>query len=897
MSYEISYTTASESGTVQRALQEINDYSILLSQYNVQFKKIDFHLQVRDIKQVQGWILHISVVKSQINDLLSIIIPVLIASEAPFKVVCDKETARNMLDGNLGIERVGKIISIYPESIEKTLTLAKHLIALTTGFKGPAIPTDIHLGGNVYTRYGSFSPMVYLDSSGKQNRYIYNAEGQIIPDTYSIPFSLPDGINWPFDELVSYKVDLPKKIFHERYKPIAVLKFDPKGNVIKSLYLKSLFRVKWCVIKEGKKNMWSDDTGRDMPDRLLWQRDLHTHFEGIIPIPAVIDFFSEKGNTYLIMEYVKGDPLIAFIHNLNYNCKSWHEVSSKDQLLILGFILQIIDIIDKLHTNGFVHRDITPVNFLVDKKQKLIIIDNELAYSIHDRRPVPPFEAGTYGFMSPEQINVKVPTIKEDIYGLGASMIALLTGLSPLVFDIHDQAKLKENLYFFVGDKNIADIVATTLLIQPSERPKLYEIRENTKMFQKRIAQRKGKTSFTARTGNIDIQRIRNIIQLAIRGLVLPPTIIKDDLWYSKASESKSGMDKEQTGFAKNTGLSEGISGVLYFLGRAKMMGFDITPCRTAYDKALLYVESSFSKTFPNIAPGIYGGAAGIAMALVTGFNAGIIQPDQRKRQLIRQCFELSPISLDLPNGLSGQALALFQSQRFIEASTFKELITGYVKILISEQKKDGLWLDTPNDNRQTSLGFPNNNAGIIWFLLHYISFSNDRSIRKKLIKALNAMKESTKFISRTVKRMGYRKLLLENATVLKNLQDIVLMYLKAYDTLKDHSYKNIAEETLGEYPDTIIHDNFSQEVGLAGLGELYLSSYISFNNPKWLMRANWISSLFLHTVNKGKDDNCYWLSNNSRYPTADLMVGNSGIIHFLMRILTPERLGHRILY
>jgi len=51
---------------------------------------------------------------------------------------------------------------------------------------------------------------------------------------------------------------------------------------------------------------------------------------------------------------------------------------------------------------------------------------------------------------------------------------------------------------------------------------------------------------------------------------------------------------------------------------------------------------------------------------------------------------------------------------------------------------------------------------------------------------------------------------------------------------------------------------------------------------------------VLLHT-RRTESGHSYWFGNNSVYPTADLMIGNGGIIHFMMRYLNAG-IGYRLL-
>ncbi len=272
------------------SIKQTSGYSEILQSFGIQYKSVEYHLQVGEITGTQGWILHLSVVLSQVqNSNLVKVIPLLLEENIAFKIPKDANVCDDLLIGNLGISQIGKIISIYPKDDMSALNLAKKLIELTQAYRGPAIPTDICLSNIVYTRYGGFAPIIRLDATGNKI-YIYDQEGHLIKDSYFMPFQLPKSIFWPFSELRSISVANSKKLLKHIYKPISLLKADPRGNVYKGIYLKGLFNVKKCIIKQGYKYMNSDSAGRDIHDRLSWQRDLHNELARTVPFTRNIRF-------------------------------------------------------------------------------------------------------------------------------------------------------------------------------------------------------------------------------------------------------------------------------------------------------------------------------------------------------------------------------------------------------------------------------------------------------------------------------------------------------------------------------------------------------------------------------------------------------------------------------
>ena len=74
----------------------------------------------------------------------------------------------------------------------------------------------------------------------------------------------------------------------------------------------------------------------------------------------------------------------------------------------------------------------------------------------------------------------------------------------------------------------------------------------------------------------------------------------------------------------------------------------------------------------------------------------------------------------------------------------------------------------------------------------------------------------------------------------------------------------------------------------MAGLAEVYLVAAKVFNDPQWKERADFIVNTLLHVRRRKEEDSCYWITEDDKIPTADFMVGNSGILHLLLRYNSP---------
>ncbi|WP_158267015.1 lanthionine synthetase LanC family protein [Chitinophaga niastensis] len=897
-------TLITENDSNPDSRQYIN-FADTLEKYGLQYINTDYYLQVGEIIQVQGWILHLSVIKPQLSALFEIVIPELIRENVPFKIIRNNEIAKYLLDANLGYAKLGKVVCIYPKTDKEALLLAQKLIRLTASFRGPAIPTNIHLGSIVYTRYGSFNPIMRTDTPdgeapGNEIRYIYNTKGELVPDYYTIPFVLPENVVWPFGEITQPQVPVSKKLLKNTYKPLTVIKPDAKGRVIKGIYIKGFLNIKHCIIKEGKYNMWVDEQGRDIQDRLMWQHELCKDLANDIPFPKIFDLFKENNDMYLVMEFIKGDSLENIVLS-TYKGNSWFQLSAANQLLLIGYLLKIITIIQRFHERAYVHRDITPNNFLIDKKGRIFLIDMELSYSLANRKPYPAFKLGTFGYYSPEQEAQQTPTIKEDIYAIGALMAFIFTGLTPVKFGINVPGKLIKSLLFFTRNEFLSDTIAKCLSTTPQERPLLETIKENIEKYQRELVMHLSQVeNISAEIPDKDReQKFTDLINAALKGLTSTRLMTEDCLWDAQILKKDESMGTVQVERAYSAELHNGMTGIVYMLSKAKILGYNIDPIMEGYANSWKYLQATCLNNISTLKPELYGGAAGIALAISEGMNAGLLAPDNEYKLYLQQCFQNVSENLDLAAGVAGQGIALLQCRRWLSPDFTTPLLTQYLETLLAKQQDDGSWNtdNTPGSKKNKIIGLAYGVSGIVCFLLMYANLYPDEHLNNTIRKALGWLKrQSTRKKDIYYWNDATRKKSISQFSCDIGIPGIALVFIKAYKHFKDPFYKEIATGTLQALSSCPVHVDYSQAMGIAGLGEVYLEAYKAFKEEEWQHRANWIANSFAHTLLENKDGVRYWSMNDYPDPVADLMTGSSGIIHFLMKYQLPDKLDYLLL-
>ena len=860
--------------------EQAHDYAQILDQYNIKFKKSEYYYQIGEPGRVQGWILHLSSVWPEIPNLLSKILPLLTKYDIPFKVVQDQDKAMALCNGNLGYHQIGKVFCLYPKDDQFAVSLTKELLLITKDFKGCAIPTDFHLGGIVYTRYGSFTPKFFLDYTGRLERYIYDLNGQLIKDMCSIPFKFPRGITWPFNEISLPEQEQPNTLLKQKYKVVNTLKMDAKGRVMKAFRLHR-YGLQWIIVKEAKHGVWADENRRDITDRLRWQYDLQTELQEKIPVPKVYDFFIENGNSYLVMEYINGKPLGGVISD-TYQSSVWFNLDLNRKLLLIDYLLQLVGNIEILHNEGYIHRDINTVNFILDKHKRLVAIDLELAYSINKNTPDPPFALGTRGFMSPEQSEIKTPQTNQDIYSLGALMIKFFTNLNPIRFE-NDFSILPEKLDFFIRDKGISNLIGTCLDNNPKSRPDLNLIKSKLKTFRKTLsAPQKLKLE--------NPRPINKIVNSLIYALTDSVMIKPERVWHSSAAQQNEQLDNRQAGITYSMGFYSGISGIMYVLAIAKCEGYNVQITKEAYLRSFRYLRTNFLDTLPKVVPGLYYGAAGVGLSLNKGIEAGLIDPEYRKDVI--KCLQIPATGLNIAHGVAGQGLAVLGCLNSIKTEIAQPILHHCVSLILKNQQKDGSWITAPpvNNSKTCDIGFSQGVAGICFFLLKYYNRYNEESVRSAVIKALHWLKKKSRKYRNGLYWRNNSREKVSTRWLHDGQAGVVLCFITAYQTLGESEFKDIAEKALRIMPNYLVHHDFSLAHGITGLAEIYLMAAQVFDNNQWQERADFILNTLIHTSQGSNEHLSYFITQDNKTPTADFMVGNCGILHFLLRYLSPER-------
>lgn len=182
-----------------------------------------------------------------------------------------------------------------------------------------------------------------------------------------------------------------------------------------------------------------NETLRQHPDFAEFQRKFQDEARRLAlcvhpNIVRVSDFFNEAGLPYMVMDYIPGQTLAEVPNN------------PLPEKVAIHYIRQIGEALEVVHRNGLLHRDIKPQNVILRQgTQQVVLIDFGIA-----REFTPDITQAHTSLISPgfapieQYLNQEKRTPATDVYGLAATLYALLTAQTPAASILRDRQPIPE---------------------------------------------------------------------------------------------------------------------------------------------------------------------------------------------------------------------------------------------------------------------------------------------------------------------------------------------------------------------------------------------------------------------------------------------------------------------
>jgi serine/threonine protein kinase len=206
-------------------------------------------------------------------------------------------------------------------------------------------------------------------------------------------------------------------VLENRYKP---LKSIGRGGFGKTYLAEDIKKFgEHCVIKQ-----FAPYAGNDTDSEKLRFRDEAKQLQrlGEHPqIPTLLAFFTERGYLYFVQQYIAGENLAEELDRRGLY----------DEARIRDFLQDLLGILQVVHQQGVIHRDLKPYNIMRRRAdQKLVLIDFGISKQL-EANPATGTSIGSLGYSPLEQFWGGKAYPSSDLYSLGVTAFYLLSGISP----------------------------------------------------------------------------------------------------------------------------------------------------------------------------------------------------------------------------------------------------------------------------------------------------------------------------------------------------------------------------------------------------------------------------------------------------------------------------------
>ena len=141
-------------------------------------------------------------------------------------------------------------------------------------------------------------------------------------------------------------------------------------------------------------------------------------------LPGIIDYFEERESNCLVMEYVDGITLEQYLRKFG----------RVEVCLAVKWAVELAEVLQYLHSckPPIIYRDLKPANIMIQPDGRLKLVDFGAAFVSSYGQTREQMMVGTPGYSAPEQWQRGNAGKASDIYGLGAVLHEMLTGISPM---------------------------------------------------------------------------------------------------------------------------------------------------------------------------------------------------------------------------------------------------------------------------------------------------------------------------------------------------------------------------------------------------------------------------------------------------------------------------------
>jgi hypothetical protein len=392
-------------------------------------------------ERVQGWSIHLSATPASAASVLAHAVPVLRDHSVAFRFAASTDVVAWLTGGDCDPRVSGRFLTVYPSDDTQAPTLATALHAATAGLAGPRILADrpVRPSSLVHYRYGRFADAYDLDDDGVLRPVDLDAGTDLGPasSVHAIPHLQPG------------------TVLRGRFVLRRTLGQSVTGGTYVAL---DRHHDREVLLKHARAHSAADLTGADARERLQLEAAALRHLAGEVPVPQVVEVFSEDEDRFLATERPPGRPFLDWVHAAH------GEAFANPTGHMLLMARRLVALVAGVHAAGLVLRNLSPRSVRVASNGALTLVD--LGAVVPVGQPAPP--PGPSSYLAPECREPQpaagpdgsvTASVAEDLWSLGAVFFLLATGTEPdLPADLP-------------ADRPIRDRLATWLTVMARDRP------------------------------------------------------------------------------------------------------------------------------------------------------------------------------------------------------------------------------------------------------------------------------------------------------------------------------------------------------------------------------------------------------------------------------------------
>ncbi len=313
----------------------------------------------------QGWKIHVSATLGNAESLLTTVYEYCTARRIAFKFVPSRYLLHLRNAKYADRAASGKFITVYPADEEQCRRIARDLDTALEGAAGPYILSDLRWGaGPVHLRYGSFTLRHCYDEHGELVPAIQTPDGQLVPDRRGPVFQPPEWLPLPDFLKPHLAARSAVTLTGIPFTVERALHFSNGGGVYVG---KDTRTGESVVLKEARPHAGLAADGADAVTRLHRERIALERLAGLGCVPAVRGSFTLGDHHFLVLEHLAGQPLNTYFarrHPLIEADPDAAELAAYTEWA-LAIHRRVTEAVDAVHARGVVFNDLHLFNIMV----------------------------------------------------------------------------------------------------------------------------------------------------------------------------------------------------------------------------------------------------------------------------------------------------------------------------------------------------------------------------------------------------------------------------------------------------------------------------------------------------------------------------------------------------